>query len=102
MGGRGTGEWGAGCQARISGQHPSCSPRTQAAEPCLYEQGQDDLCPRHRDPSCPAMSESESPGSQLALSPGGSEHPGGPSQTDVTAQASWRKIGSSYLETGLR
>ena len=48
------------------------------------------------------MSESESPGSQLALSPGGSEHPGGPSQTDITAQASWRKIGSFYLETGLR
>lgn len=79
MGGRGTGEWGAGCQARISGQHPSCSLWTQAAEPCLYEQGQDDLYPRHRDPSCLAMSESESPGSQPALSLGGSEHPGGSS-----------------------
>lgn len=46
-----------------------------------------------------------SPGSQPALSPRGSEHPGGPSQTDITAQASWRKVlreGSSYLETGLR
>lgn len=52
-------------------QHPRCSPRAWAAELCLYEQEQDDLCPCHRDPSCPAMSESESPGSQPGLSPWG-------------------------------
>ena len=101
------GSWVPGQNFRATPKlSPPCdSPRTRAAEPCLYEQEQDDLCPHHRDPSSPAMSESELPGSRPALSPRGSEHLGGPSQTDITAQASWRKVlreGSSYLETGLR